>query len=132
MPRYDLEVVREAVRSDSVELGGRRFIARLSPYVHTFKEMRAFTKAVLAELKPDDFMKTVEYEECICDAYGVAISTATQEQFSVEGLETWFVKFSLETTFEGETVVMASLHEPEEPLKRSGGTMAVRFTRRDG
>jgi hypothetical protein len=131
VPRFELRVVREAVEGDRVELGGRRFIGRLSPYVHTFKEMREFTKAVLSELKPEDFMKSVQYEEAVYDSYGIAISAATQERFSVEGLETWFVKFTLEESFEGELVLMASLHEPEGPLDRVGGTLPIRFTRRE-
>lgn len=131
MPRFELRVVREAVQGDRLELGGRRFIERLSPYVHTFKEMREFTKAVLAELRPEDFMKSVQYGDALYDSYGVSISVATQERFSVEGLETWFVKFTVEESFEGELVVMASLHEPEGPLDRVGGKLPVRFTRRE-
>lgn len=131
MPQFELQVVREAVQGDRVELGGRRYIERLSPYIHTFREMREFTKAVLSELKPEDFMKSADYGEAVYDAYGIALSAAAQERFSIEGLETWFVKFTLEESFEGELVVMASLHEPEGALDRVGGTLPVRFTRRE-
>jgi hypothetical protein len=132
LPRFELRLVRKAAEEDRVELGGKRFVERLSPYVHTFQEMREFTRAVLSELEPEDFMKSVQYGEAVFDSYGVAISERTQEQFSVEGLETWFVKFTLEESFEGELVVMASLHAPEAPLDRVGGTLPVRFTRREG
>lgn len=132
MPRFELPVVRNAVEGDRVMLGGKRFVERLSPYVHTLQEMREFTRAVLAELEPEDFMKSVQYGDAVFDSYGVAISAATQERFSVEGLETWYVKFTMEESLEGELVLMASLHQPEGPLDRVGGTLAVRFTRREG
>lgn len=131
MARFELQVVREAAEGDRVELGGRRYIERLSAYIHTFQAMRESTKAVLSELKPEDFMKSIQYGEALYDSYGVALSAATQERFSVEGLETWYVKFTLEESFEGELVVMASLHEPEGALDRVGGTLPIRFTRRE-
>lgn len=45
------------------------------------------------------------------------------------GLVTWYVKFSVERQPDGEVVVMASLHEPTETLRRVGGDLDVRFGR---
>ncbi len=130
MARYDLAVVRSAVADDRVEVGGRRYKERLLPYVGTYVGMLAFTKAVLLELTEDDFMSSVRYEDWTYDEYGVAISAVTQARFGIEGLETWYVKFTLDDRPDGEVVLMASLHGPERPLERAGGTIEVRFSRR--
>ena len=130
MPRYDLAVVRAAVADDRVEVGGRRYKERLLPYVGTYIAMRAFTKAVLLELTADDFMGSVHYGDAIHDEYGVAISEETQTTFAVEGLETWYVKFTMDERPDGGVVLVASLHEPEHPLDRAGGTLSIRFSRR--
>jgi hypothetical protein len=127
---FDLAVVREAVVEDRVEVGGPRFREKLLPYLRTYVAMREFTKAVLLELTPDDYMKSTRYEQVVFDEYGVAISADVQERFAVEGLETWYVKFTLDEGSDGEVVLMASLHGPEWPLNRAGGTLAIRFARR--
>jgi hypothetical protein len=123
-------VVRAAVADDRVEVGGRRYKERLLPYVGTYVGMRAFTKAVLLELTDGDFMSSVRYGDATYDEYGVAISEGTQAMFGVEGLETWYVKFTMDERPDGEVVLMASLHEPERSLQRAGGILKVRFSRR--
>ena len=130
MSAFDLRVVKAAASDGRVELGGRKFKEKLLPYLGTYVEMYAFTKAVLLELKPGDYMKSTSYGDCVCDEYGIAITAETQERFSVEGLETWYVKFTLEEREDGQVVLMASLHEPEWPLARVGGTLSIRFERR--
>ncbi len=130
MARFDLAVVRAAVADDRFEVGGRRYKERLLPYVGTLIALRAFTRAVVLELTADDFMGSVRYGETVFDEYGVAISEQVQGAFAVEGLETWYVKFTLDERPDGEVVLMASLHGPEHPLKRAGGTLDVRFSRR--
>jgi hypothetical protein len=127
---FDLAVVRAAVLEDRVEVGGPRFKEKLLPHLRTYVAMHAFTKAVLLELTHYDYMKSVPYEGVDYDEYGIAISTGLQERFAIEGLETWYVKFTLDEGFDGEVVLMASLHEPEWPLRRAGGTIPVRFARR--
>jgi hypothetical protein len=90
--------------------------------------MIAFTEAVLLELREPDFMKTLEYEGVEHDAYGVAISRDLQRRFGIEGFETWYLKLTMDEDHGGEVLVV-SLHEPEEALRRSGGTLPVRFRR---
>lgn len=129
MARFDLAVVHEAARCGRVRVGGAGFKARLLPYVTGYVQMNAFTESVLLELREPDFMKTHEYEGVDYDAYGVAVSQDLQQRFGVEGLETWYVKFTMDEDDEGGEVLVVSLHEPEGPLRRSGGTLPVRFRR---
>ena len=89
------------------------------------------TEALLLELTPNDFMAPAKYEGVDYDTYGIAISENLQERFNVRGLETWYLKLTVETARTGERVLIASLHEPKEPLKRIGGTIPVRFKRSD-
>jgi hypothetical protein len=123
-------VVRAAAEDDRFEVGGRRYKERLLPYVGSLVAMRAFTKAVLLELTADDFMSSVQYGDATYDEYGVAISEGVQAAFAIEGLETWYVKFTVDERHDGEVVLMASLHGPEHSLRRVGGTLRIRFSRR--
>jgi hypothetical protein len=91
--------------------------------------MIAFTESVLLELREQDFMKTLEYEGVEQDAYGVAISRDLQQRFGIEGLETWYLKLTMDEDEDGGEVLVVSLHEPEAALRRSGGTLPVRFRR---
>lgn len=130
MARFALAVVHEAARVGRVRVGGPQFKARLLPYVPGYVEMIAFTEAVLLELRDPDFMKTLEYEGIAHDAYGVAISHDLQRRFGIEGLETWYLKLTMDEDDDGGEVLVVSLHEPEEPLRRSGGMLPVRFRRK--
>jgi len=91
--------------------------------------MVEFTEAVLLELRDEDFIRTHVYEGVAYDSYGVGISPGLQQRFGVEGLESWYVKFTMQESADGRMVLMASLHEPEAPLRRAGGTLPVRFGR---
>jgi hypothetical protein len=127
--RFELAVVHAAARRGRVRMGGPRFKDRLLPYVTEYVQMIAFTESVLLELRELDFMKTLEYEGVGYDAYGVAISGDLQQRFGIEGLETWYVKFTVDEDDDGGEVLVVSLHEPEGALHRSGGTLPVRFRR---
>lgn len=130
MPRFELAAVRDAAAGGRVVSGGPRYRERLLPLLREFTRMVAFAEAVLLELRPDDFIKTERYEDGReLDAYGIAISDGLQERFGIEGFVTWYVKFTMERDEDGNLVVMASLHGAEQPLKRSGGTLPVRFAR---
>ena len=129
MARFELAVVHAAARSGRVRVGGARFKARLLPYVPEYLKMLAFAESVLLELREHDFMKTHVYEGVEYDAYGVAISRDLQQRFGIEGLETWYLKLTMDEDEDGGEVLVASLHEPEEALRRSGGTLPVRFRR---
>ncbi len=129
MARFELAVVHAAARSGRVRVGGPRFKACLLPYVSDYVQMIAFTEAVLLELREPDFMNTREYEGVEHDAYGVAISRDLQRRFRIEGLETWYLKFTMDEDDEGGEVLVVSLHEPVEALSRVGGTLPVRFRR---
>jgi hypothetical protein len=112
--------------------GGRRYKERLLPLLGELTKMVAFAKGVLLELKPDDFIETEQYADGVeMDAYGIAISEALQERFGIEGFVTWYVKFTVDRDEDGDLVIMSSLHGPEHPLKRIGGTISVAFSRRD-
>jgi hypothetical protein len=127
--RFELAVVHAAAKRGRVRAGGPRFKARLLPYVPEYVQMIAFTESVLLELREHDFMKTLEYEGVEYDAYGVAISRDLQQRFGIEGLETWYVKLTMDEDDDGGEVLVVSLHEPEGALRRSGGTLPVRFRR---
>ncbi len=129
MAKFELAVVHAAARNGRVRVGGARFKARLLPYVPEYLQMLAFTESVLLELREHDFMKTHVYEGVEYDAYGVAISRDLQQRFGIEGFETWYLKLTMDEDDEGGEVLVASLHEPEEALRRSGGTLPVRFRR---
>lgn len=92
--------------------------------------MTEFSEAVLLELRDGDFMRRRTYEGVTYDSYGVSISTSLQEEFAIQGLETWYVKFTMDRDDDGGLVLMASLHKPDEPLRRVGGTLPIRFARR--
>ena len=91
--------------------------------------MIEFTEAVLLELTAQDFMSTQEYAGIKHDEYGVAISSALQKRFDIEGLETWYVKFTVDLDDDGSQVLVVSLHEPAHKLKRVGGVLPIRFAR---
>lgn len=129
MARFELAVVHAAAKRGRVRVGGARFKARLLPYVPEYVQMIAFTESVLLELREQDFMKTLEYEGVEHDAYGVAISRDLQHRFGIEGLETWYLKLTMDEDEDGGEVLVVSLHEPEGALRRSGGTLPVRFRR---
>lgn len=129
MARFGLAVVHDAARCGRVRGGGLRFRDRLMPYVSEYVQMIAFTESVLLEIREFDFMKTHEYEGVDYDSYGVAISQVLQRRFGIEGLETWYVKFTVDEGDDGGEVLVVSLHEPEGPLRRAGGTLPVRFRR---
>lgn len=129
MARFDLGVVHAAAAAQRVRVGGQRFRERLLPYVGEYVRMVAFTQAVLLELREQDFMKTHRYEGIEHDAYGVAISDDLQKRFGVEGLVTWYVKFTLDEDDDGAEVLVVSLHEPEGSLNRAGGVLQVQFRR---
>lgn len=129
MARFELAVVHAAAKRGRVRVGGARFKARLLPYVPEYVQMIAFTESVLLELREQDFMKTLKYEGVEHDAYGVAISRHLQQRFGVEGLETWYLKLTMDEDDDGGEVLVVSLHEPEGALRRSGGTLPVRFRR---
>ncbi len=74
-------------------------------------------------------MNSRRYGDAVHDEYGVAISPDVQRSFALEGLETWYVKFTMDEREDGSIVLMASLHEPERPLARVGGTLPIRFKR---
>lgn len=119
----------EAAGCGRVRGGGRRFKDRLLPYVSGFVQMIAFTESVLLEVREVDFMRTHRYEGVDYDSYGVAISQDLQSRFGIEGLETWYVKLTLDEDDDGGEVLVVSLHEPEGPLRRIDGTLPVRFRR---
>jgi hypothetical protein len=127
--RFELAVVHAAAKHGRVRVGGPRFKARLLPYVPEYIQMIAFTESVLLELRAHDFMRTLEYEGVEYDAYGVAISRDLQQRFGIEGLETWYLKLTMDEDDDGGEVLVVSLHEPEGALRRSGGTLPVRFRR---
>lgn len=131
MPRFRLSAVHEAATEGRVVAGGPRYRERLLPLLGEFTRMHEFACAVLLELRPDDFIDTERYgrgpEQ---DAYGVAISNDLQTRFGIDGFETWYVKFTMDLDEEGNQVLMASLHGAEHPLRRLGGTLPVRFSRR--
>jgi hypothetical protein len=127
--RFELAVVHAAALAGRVRVGGPQFKARLLPYVPEYVQMIAFTEAVLLELREQDYLKSHVYEGLDYDAYGVAISSALQERFGIEGLETWYVKLTVDEGDEGGEVLVVSLHEPTETLRRSGGPLPVRFRR---
>lgn len=130
-PRFDLGEVHRAATEGRVEPGGPRYKARLLPLLGDYVRMHEFACAVLLEIGPNDFIDWDAYPSGeVVDAYGVAISDALQERFGLEGLVTWYVKFTLDTDDDGNVVVMASLHEPDHPLKRVGGTTPIKFSRR--
>ncbi len=129
MARFELAVVHAAARRGRVRVGGPRFKDRLLPYVPEYVQMIAFTESVLLELRERDFMRTHVYEGVEHDAYDVAISPDLQRRFGIEGLETWYVKLTMDEDDDGGEVLVVSLHEPEGPLRRSGGTLPVRFRR---
>lgn len=129
MAKFQLAVVHAAARRGRVRVGGPRFKDRLLPYVSEYVRMIAFTESVLLELREHDFMRTHEYGGVEYDAYGVAISPDLQQRFGIEGLETWYVKLTMDEDEDGGEVLVVSLHEPEETLRRTGGTLPVRFRR---
>lgn len=129
-PAFSLADVHEAARRGRVSVGGPSFKAGLILYVGEYLRMSEFCEAVLLELRDADFMHTRTYEGVAHDVYGVAISTELQRRFAIEGLETWYVKFTMDEDDEGHLVLMASLHPPTDPLRRVGGTLPVRFSRR--
>ena len=130
MARFELAVVHAAARAGRVRVGGPRFKARLLPYFSEYVQMFAFTEAVLLEVREPDFMNTLVYEGVEHDAYGLAISRDLQRRFGIEGLETWYLKLTMDEDDEGGEVLVVSLHGPEEALCRSGGTLPVRFRRK--
>ena len=131
-PRFDLRRVHRAAAEGRVVSGGARYKERLLPLLGQLTRMHEFACAVLLELVPDDFIGPERYSGGTwMDAYGVAISDALQERFGIEGFVTWYVKFTVDEDDEGQPVIMASLHGPEHPLKRIGGTIPVRFSRRN-
>lgn len=132
MPKFDLAAVHAAARGGRVECGGPRYKLKLLPLLGEYLRVIDFTQEVLLELKAEDFLSSPVYSGLVHDTYGVCISSALQKRFDVEGLETWYVKFTVDEEEDGGLVIMASLHEPTEPLKRMGGTIPVRFTRRRG
>jgi hypothetical protein len=129
--RFALSAVHAAAEQGRVMGGGARYRERLLPYLLEYVRMVQFTEAVLLELRDADFIRTSTYGGVDYDAYGVAISQTLQERFGLEGLVTWYVKFTMEKNDEGDLVLMASLHEPEESLRRVGGTLPISFFRRD-
>lgn len=129
MARFELAVVHAAAKGGRVRVGGARFKARLLPYIPEYVQMIAFTESVLLELREQDFMKTLEYEGVEHDAYGVAISRDLQQRFRIDGLETWDLKLTMDEDDDGGEVLVVSLHQPEGALRRSGGTLPVRFRR---
>jgi hypothetical protein len=132
VPRFELPAVHKAAAEGRVVSGGRRYKERLLPLLGELTKMVAFAKGVLLELKPDDFIETEQYADGVeMDAYGIAISEALQERFGIEGFVTWYVKFTVDRDEDGDLVIMSSLHGPEHPLKRIGGTISVAFSRRD-
>lgn len=129
-PAFPLAEVHEAARRRRVSIGGPSFKADLISLLGGYVRMTEFSEAVLLELRDADFLRPHTYEGALYDAYGVSISTSLQEEFGIQGLETWYVKFTMDRDDEGGLVVMASLHRPEEPLRRVGGTLPIRFARR--
>ncbi len=129
MARFELAVVHAAAERGRVRVGGPRFKDRLLPYVPEYVQMIAFTESVLLELREHDFMRTHEYDGVEYDAYGIAISRDLQQRFGIEGLETWYLKLTMDEDDDGGEVLVVSLHEPEEALRRTGGTLPVRFRR---
>jgi hypothetical protein len=69
----------------------------------------------------------------VCDEYGIAISDDLQRRFDIRGLVTWYVKLRLEQRRGGQTVVMASLHEPDRDFdeRRTGGRLKIEFELRE-
>ena len=129
MARFELAVVHAAAGRGRVRVGGPRFKDRLLPYVPEYVQMIAFTESVLLELREHDFMRTHEYDGVEYDAYGIAISRDLQQRFGIEGLETWYLKLTMDEDDDGGEGLVVSLHEPEEALRRTGGTLPVRFRR---
>jgi hypothetical protein len=131
-PRFDLSEVHRAAAEGRVVSGGPRYKERLLPLVGELLKMHELACAVLLELAPNDFIDPEQYPDGKqMDAYGLAISDALQERFGIEGFVTWYVKFTIDRDDDDQPVLMASLHGAEHPLKRVGGTIPVRFSRRN-
>jgi hypothetical protein len=128
-PRYELDQVKQAAAEGRLIPGGTNFLNRLLPYIRDPLRVRSFGCDVIAELTPSDYCDTTDYG---CDEYGIAISEDLQVRYGVEGLVTWYVKFKLERRRDGETVLLASLHEPDRDFdeRRVAGPMKVQFKRR--
>lgn len=131
-PRFGLADVHSAAAEGRVVSGGHNYKQKLLPLLGTLTRMHEFACAVLLEIRPEDFIDFEVYPNGPgMDAYGVAISGALQERFGIEGFVTWYVKFTVDVDDEGKQVLMASLHGPQHPLKRVGGTLRVAFSRRN-
>lgn len=133
-PKYALDDVKAAAAVDRFEFAGKRVIDRVSPWLRSPLEVRAFAAAVLQELSPGDFCGQVTYDGgIVCDEYGIAISAGLQEHFGIGGLVTWYVKLRIEQRRGGKLVVMASLHAPERDFdaRRVGGRLTVKFEPRE-
>ncbi len=102
---------------------------RLLPWLRDPFRARDFACEVVASLSPGDFCST---DKRGMDEYGIALGDDLQSRHGVEGLVTWYVKLSLERRRDGQTVLLASLHQPERDFdeRRVGGPLKVEFKRR--
>ena len=128
-PRYDLNEVRAAASEGRLIIGGQNFLNRLLPWLRDPLLVKSFGCDVVAALTPNDYCSTTTYD---ADEYGIALSAELQGRYRIEGLVTWFVKFKLERRRDGQTVILASLHEPDRDFdeRRVGGPMKIQFQRR--
>ena len=128
-PRHDFNEVRAAASEGRLILGGQNFLNRLLPWLRDPLLVKPFGCDVVAALVPNDYCSTTSYD---ADEYGIALSAELQRRYGVEGLVTWYVKLKLERRRDGQTVLLASLHEPERDFdeRRVGGPMKIQFQRR--
>lgn len=118
-PCYDLQSVKEAAQAKRIELGESRARQMLVHQVETLEAAYRFAAAVLMELELEHFSKTVKLEKPHAgqyDVYGITVSPSVQTAFGVASAD-WCLKLRLKEDFEGQTVFLLSLHEPERPLK---------------
>jgi hypothetical protein len=78
---------------------------------------------VLKVLRVRDFSRTVRVGDLECDEYGVELPGALLERYGLGARGTWYVKLSLQSEEQGDTVLLLSLHALERPLEREGGRL---------
>ncbi len=121
--RFALERVRAAAAGGRFSLGVSRCQDHLQPLLGSWLECREFAAEVLKVLRVRDFSRTVWVGDLECDEYGVALPGVLLERYGLGERGTWYVKLSLQSEEQGDTVLLLSLHALERPLEREGGRL---------
>ena len=119
-PRYAVEKVVAAAMSGDLNLVGSRAKDIVLTYVDGLIDAYSFAQALVASLRLEQFQETVRLNppyEGFFDLYICPLSPLLMSRYGLEHVTQWYVKLKLTESESGDSVLVVSMHPPEQPAR---------------